>query len=216
MGTLRSTVISMMGTAGDAEVILHAYHKFLSYINDGVLIDGDLQQAVFHCALRHDETSVFDKLRKIFENIHTSPEEKRNVLIAMGGVQNAQRQQEVIRYVLESGKVRLQDFAFALGELSSATDAGGIALWRYFQSHYDELHELFGEGTNLWSAGVGLSCGGVSTTELADEVEAFFSHPQHPVGSAKRRLEQALETVRTRISRRERDRDVLARFFDNI
>jgi hypothetical protein len=62
----------------------------------------------------------------------------------------------------------------------------------------------------MWASLVGLSCRGLRTMEEADEVEAFFN--VHPPGSAKRRLSQALESVRTRSTRLERDRKVVAEF----
>jgi hypothetical protein len=215
-GTLRATVISMMGISGDKVVMKQAFDAFMAYRKDpvGAPIAGDLQHAIFRCALRHDEATVQKALRDIYEDSRTSPESKRNCLIVMGCVKDLQHHADVMDYLFWSGQVRLQDFAFPLGSLSGTTDEGGVAVWEYFQKHHSKLHDRLGDGN--WGGCVALSCRGVTTTEKADEIEAFFADPSHPVGSAKRRLEQALEVVRTRIDRRERDREGVAKYFSNL
>ena len=64
----------------------------------------------------------------------------------------------------------------------------------------------------MWPSVVGLSCRGLRTSADADAVEAFFNEPSHPIGSAKKRLEQAMEAVRTRAARLERDGKVVGDF----
>jgi hypothetical protein len=73
------------------------------------------------------------------------------------------------------------------------------------------MQSKFGNGP-MWPSLIGLSCRGLRTSADADTVEAFFNVPSHPIGSAKKRLEQALEAVRTRAARLERDREVVGEF----
>jgi hypothetical protein len=61
---------------------------------------------------------------------------------------------------------------------------------------------------------VGLSCRGLTTLEEADEVEKYFESTG-TIGSAKRRLTQALEVVRTRAQRRDRDRGDIEQYLDS-
>jgi aminopeptidase 2 len=213
-GSLRATVIKMMGVAGEKDVLQQALDMFAAYKKDpkAAPVPGDLQSVVFRCAMRYDEAFVFESLRDLYEDPATSPEEKRDSLSVMGCVQDVRRQKEMSDYVFWSGKVRLQDIAFPLGSLSSASDEGGLGLWKYFQANYLKLHDRLGSGP-MWASCVALSCRGVTTSKDADEVEAFFT--DHSPGSAKRRLTQALELVRTRISRRERDRDDVSAFLSN-
>jgi aminopeptidase N len=212
VGTLRSTVISMLGRASDADVIKKSYDLFSEYMNDSPSssIPGDLRSTVFHCALKHDEGVVFAALRSIFE-ASSSPEEQRDCLDAMGCVRDIDRHATMLEYVYNSGKVRLQDIAIPLGSLAERTDDGGLATWRYFQEHYNELHSRLGSGP-MWSACVALSCRGLKTAQEADEIEHFFSGPREP-GSAKRRLDQVLEVIRTKAMRRDRDRQAMQSYF---
>ena len=207
-GTLRASVINMMGKAGDVGVRAEAFRRFSEYAKGGVGIPGDLQGVVFRLALRHDEAQVFPSLKRIYEE-STFPEEQRNCLTAMGSVQDMTRHAEMLEYALFSGKVRLQDVAFPLGSLSSASEEGGRACWEAFISQHERMRFKFAGGP-MWGACVGLSCRGLRTLEEADGVTAFFS--ANPPGSAKRRLIQGLEAIRTRATRLARDVEQVAAF----
>jgi aminopeptidase N len=205
-----------MGLTGDKGVMKKAYEVFSVHRSDpnGSPIPGDLQGAIFRCALRYEEMAVFDGLREIYEGPGASPEEKRECLMVMGKVKDTVLRQKMMDYVFWSGFVRLQDITFALSSLATSDDDGGIAVWNFFKSNYAELSTKIGKGSNTWSACVGLSVSGLTTIEAANEVEAFFE--KHPAGSASRRLEQGLEVVRTKIMRRERDREALTTFLDDL
>lgn len=207
-GTLRAAVISMVGRAGDNAVREEAYRRFCAFDQDGVNIPGDLQRNVFRLALQHDEEHAIVALTRIYEK-STFPEEQRNCLSVMGSVKDMKRHADIMEYALFSGKVRLQDSVFTLNTLSSSTDEGGRACWKAFQTQYDRFHAKFFGGP-MWGACVGLSCRGLRTLAEADEVESFFQ--AKPPGSAKRRLIQGLEAVRTRATRLERDRELVAAF----
>jgi puromycin-sensitive aminopeptidase len=209
-GTLRASIINMMGRAGDATIREEAFRRFCAYEQDGTSIPGDLQGIVFRLALRHDEDHVYPALRRIYEKC-TFPEEQRNCLAAMGSVQDMNRHTEMLDYALFSGQVRLQDVAFPLNSLSASSDKGGRACWESFKNQHERVISKFGGGP-MWGACVGLSCRGLRTLKEADEVEVFFA--ANPPGSAKRRLVQGLEAIRTRATRLERDVEQVAAFLD--
>ena len=106
----------------------------------------------------------------------------------------------------------MQDVSFPLDSLAGRTDLGGKFCWHSFRDNFDKLHAKFGSGP-MWGTIVALSCRGLRTTADASEVENFFKDSSHPVGSAARRLSQALETVKNRAARLERDRDAVGKFF---
>jgi len=213
-GTLRATIINILGMAGDESVCEEAYKRFCEYARDpeGSDVPGDLQSIMFRNALRFNEDEVYPMLKCIYEN-SSFPEEQRNCLSVLGCVKDMKRHKEMLDYTLFSGSVRLQDIAFSLNSLSSTTDEGGRACWDLLNSRIEEIHGQFGVGP-MWGAVCGLSCRGLKTQQEADEVETFFENPAHPPGSAKRRLTQALEAVRTKATRLERDRDAVATFLE--
>ena len=107
--------------------------------------------------------------------------------------------------------MRQQDIAFPLSTLSGASDEGGRATWGYFKKNFDKLRAKL--GSVGWRGCVGLCASGLRTEAEAQEVEAFFKEPGHAAGSGARRLQQAMEVVRTQSVRMERDREALEAFF---
>lgn len=211
-GTLRATVISMMGKSGDDAVALKAYNLFKSSLDDpdGSPVSGDLRESVYRCALRYDEEFVFNALKSKYEQT-SFPEEQRDCLAIMGCVKDPKRHADMLDYVFISGKVRFQDFSIPLSSLASTTDNGGRAMWEYFKLNFEMLRSRFVSGP-MWPVCVGICCYGMTSSSGADEVEAFFKNPRSP-GSAAHRLSQALEVIRTKASSRERDRNAVAAFF---
>lgn len=212
VGTLRATIINMLGMAADESVCEEAFKRFCEYASnpEGNNVPGDLQRIMFRNALRHNEEEIYPMLMRIYEN-SSFPEEQRNCLSVLGCVKNMKRHQEMLDYTLFSGRVRLQDIAFSLNSLSSTSDEGGRACWDFLNGRFGEINGQFGVGP-MWGAVCGLACRGLRTQEEADEVETFFMDSAHPPGSAKRRLTQALEAVRTKAARLERDRADVAAF----
>jgi hypothetical protein len=147
-GSLRATIISILGTAGDKDILKEAYERFMAFKADpeGAAIPGDLQHVVFRCALRYDEDAVFEVLQIIYEKQGTFPEEHRNCLNIMGCVKNTKRHTSMLDYIFFSGKVRLQDISFPLNSLSGTSDAGGRATWEYLKTNHLQLHGKLGSG----------------------------------------------------------------------
>eukprot|EP00522_Entomoneis_paludosa_P006398 CAMPEP_0172452440 /NCGR_PEP_ID=MMETSP1065-20121228/10097_1 /TAXON_ID=265537 /ORGANISM="Amphiprora paludosa, Strain CCMP125" /LENGTH=680 /DNA_ID=CAMNT_0013204495 /DNA_START=144 /DNA_END=2186 /DNA_ORIENTATION=+ len=211
IGTLRATIIRMLCIADDKDVLNTCFEKFKAFESDPETgsIPGDLQQVVFRGALQHDEGYVYHALKSMYENRSTFPEEQRNILSVMGAVKDERLHLEGLEYILFSGKVRLQDVAFPLRALATSSDRGGRATWDFVCRNFDRLRAQIGSGP-VWSPCIGLSCRGLTTLKEATEVEAFFADKF--LGSAKRRLEQSLEVVRTNAARRVRDRDTLSEY----
>lgn len=202
-GSLRGTIIRMLSIAGEEGVHQEAFRRFCEFEQQGVALPGDLQAMIFKLAMQHDEAHTFAALKAIYEK-STSPEEQRDCLSVLGSVKDEIRHADMLQYTLFSGEIRLQDIGFSLNSLSSSTDEGGRACWTLFTTRYEEMKSKFASGP-MWGPIVGLTCRGLKTLEEANEVERFFE--LHPPGSATRRLSQALEAVRTRATRLERDRD---------
>jgi aminopeptidase N len=216
MGTLRGTIINMLGMAGDASVCEEAYRRFCEFESnpESSSVPGDLHHIMFRNALRLNEEEVYPMLKCIYEK-SSFPEEQRNCLSVMGCVKDPKRHREMLEYTLFSGSVRVQDIGFSLNSLSSTTDEGGRACWQFFKAEIDKIYSKFGVGP-MWGASVGLTCRGLRTLEEAEDIENFYTNPAYPPGSAKRRLTQALEAVRTSATRLERDRNAVSEFLEGF
>ena len=143
-GTLRSTIISMMGLAGDTGVLEEALRRFKAFVEDPntSLVTADVRTAVFRTALRADESLVSADLKRIFE---TSDYQgvQRSCLSVLGRVKDSKRHAEMLDYVLFSGKVRYQDMAFVLNGLAQTTSEGGRRCWDNFVADFDRLAGKF-------------------------------------------------------------------------
>ena len=143
-GTLRSTIISMMGLAGDTGVLEEALRRFKAFVEDPntSLVTADVRTAVFRTALRADESLVSADLKRIFE---TSDDQgvQRSCLSVLGRVKDSKRHAEMLDYVLFSGKVRYQDMAFVLNGLAQTTSEGGRRCWDNFVADFDRLAGKF-------------------------------------------------------------------------
>jgi puromycin-sensitive aminopeptidase len=213
VGTLRATVISMMGKSGNERIAQKSFELFKACHDDpdGASLSGDLRESIYRCAMRYDEEFVFNTLKDIYEN-SSFPEEQRDCLAIMGCVRDPSRHAAMLEYVFNSGMVRLQDISIPLSSLASVSDEGGRATWEYFQRNVDKLQNELNSGP-LWPVCVGICCLGITTLSGADEVENFFDNHLRPVGSASKRLSQALEVIRTKAHRRDRDRNTVDVYF---
>lgn len=69
----------------------------------------------------------------------------------------------------------------------------------------------------MWGAcRIDISSTSCHVLEEAEEIENFFTNPTYPPRSAKRRLTQALEAVRTSTTRLERDRKAVSHFLEGF
>ena len=143
-GTLRATIINMMGLAGDTGVLEEALRRFKAFVEDPNLnlVTADVRTAVFRTALRADESLVSADLKRIFE---TSDDQgvQRSCLSVLGRVKDSKRHAEMLDYVLFSGKVRYQDMAFLLNGLAATTREGGRRCWDKFVADFDRLAGKF-------------------------------------------------------------------------
>jgi puromycin-sensitive aminopeptidase len=155
-GTLRASVINMMGKAGDRGVLAEAFRRFSEYEKSGLSIPGDLQEVVFRLALRHDEAHVYLSLKRIYE---ASTFSRRTAQLPYGYGYGA-------RHVTPRGDARVclvlrksspSGRCLPLGSLSSASEDGGRACWEAFKSQYERFNIKFAGGP-MWGACVGLSC----------------------------------------------------------
>jgi aminopeptidase N len=216
-GTLRATIINMMGLAGDTGVLEEALRRFKTFVEDPStsLVTADVRTAVFRTALRADESLVSADLKRIFE---MSAEQgiQRSCLSVLGRVKDSSRHAEMLDYVLFSGKVRYQDMAFLLNGLAATTTEGGRRCWENFADNFDRLASKFRQQHVVWGMLLGVTTRGLKTLEEANEAEQFFADPEHPAGAGQRRVAQALEAVRTNAVRLDRDRNAVASFLDGV
>jgi len=143
-GTLRATIINMMGSTGDTGVLEEALRRFKAFVEDPStsLVTADVRTAVFRTALRADESLVSADLKRIFE-MSADQGVQRSCLSVLGRVKDSNRHARMLDYVLFSGKVRYQDMSFVLNGLATTTSEGGRRCWDNFVADFPRLASKF-------------------------------------------------------------------------
>ena len=85
-------------------------------------------------------------------------------------------------------------------------------MWQFVQKHWeDKILDMYKGSHAMLAYMVALPLRGFSTRDKADEGEAFFK--THEVPEASMKLQQVLETIRSKASWLERDEEELKNFF---
>ena len=110
-----------------------------------------------------------------------------------------------------SGKVRSNNVLYVLATLGSNPSARHIA-WEYVKANWkSKITPMFDGQHSLHAYCVVLPIRGFVTEEKAKEAEEFFK--ENPVPSAKMKLSQTLENMRTKIAWLQRDNAALTAYF---
>lgn len=76
-GSLRGTVIRLLGHFGDAEVIATAREKFSAYLNDPTALDPDLVRPVFRIIGRYADRATYDQLHQLARDAMSTVAKRR-------------------------------------------------------------------------------------------------------------------------------------------
>ena len=199
----RAEVIGILGVAGDEATLDEALRRFNLMCETGEPIHADLRRVVYKLALKRDEKAVIGKLMTLFKQT-IFPEEQKNLMYTLGEVKDETLHTQIMEWTLWSGDVKLQDIAYVLSTLGSTHHA--VKSWEFFKDNFDRLETAFSKG-KMWGSVVALLLRGLEGQQFVNEINTFFK--EHDVGSAKRRLEQAVEAILLRENRLKRDKAVV-------
>lgn len=204
---LRPLVIRQLGKFGDATIIAEAKARLTQFAADKVSLAADLRAAVYGIALQYGGKEEYDTIFKIFEETDLQ-EEKVRCLRSFGASADPELLQKTLELAL-TPKVRSQDAVFVI--LSVASNPAGRQLaWDFFKTNVNVFIEKYNGGFLLGRLAKGV-VDGFASEEKALEAIQFFE--QNPIASAKRAVDQAIETVRTNAKWIERDLDSIVSWF---
>jgi aminopeptidase N len=205
---LRALCLGAAAKYGDKAVVSEALSRFKIYANGGDL-EADLRGVVFSTAVKFGGEDEFNKMIEIFEKVE-SPQLKMKALTSCGLTQDPKLVQKYLDYAF-SGKVRSNNVLYVLATLGSNPSARHIA-WEYVKANWkSKITPMFDGQHSLYAYCVVLPIRGFVTEEKAKEAEEFFK--ENPVPSAKMKLSQTLENMRTKIAWLQRDNAALMAYF---
>merc|ERR1711935_132690 len=85
-----------------------------------------------------------------------------------------------------SGEIKIQDFFYAIGSVSSSGKEGRAVAWDYFQEHHERLKGMVATASSaLMGAVITYSAGRFVTLKKVEEVEKFFQENEYPMNERR-------------------------------
>ncbi len=201
---LRSTVLSQVGSYGDAEFLAQATERFDAYRKDAATLHPDLRGLVFSLAAQNGDANTYEQLWALEAGTDLQ-EEKIRLLIAMARFTQPELLQETLRRALTDA-VRSQDTITVITAVAANLRGRQLA-WQFVQDNWGEFDRRYGDGGFGLMRLVSICSNFVDAAKLT-EVETFFQ--EHPAPAAERTIRQALERIRLNAKWLELNRGELA------
>ncbi|MGC8550460.1 MAG: M1 family metallopeptidase [Acidobacteriaceae bacterium] len=185
---LRATLFSLLGHAGDKQVITDSRKIADRYLSDPASVDPNLANAALAVAAANGDAAFFDKLQHVYET-SDNPQMKEQALHLLATFKNPTLERRALDFAA-SGKVKNQDsiFLFATGLVLPSTRE---VTWKYLQQNWPKVKEqntAFLMGSYLVGA-----AGSFCNAQKKAEVWQFFT--THPLPATSRALAGATQQI---------------------
>ncbi|KAJ3098970.1 Aminopeptidase 2 mitochondrial [Physocladia obscura] len=227
----RGLAVSNSVQNGDVAVIAELTERFHKYVaGDDNALHPELRGAAFRTVLSNvtEETAdaVFDAVYAIYKNPTIQQSERNSALGSLGSINSAKHVDRILNVLLfDDEEIKLQDIFTPLGSIASANPNAQVIrplLIEYLFTNFDKFVERVKDGRSI--GGVFSICVGASIGEdVIAAVEAWVAGEgideaaqakrTKDLEGAKRAVVQALESVKTKTSFMNRERDALAAYF---
>eukprot|EP00531_Pseudo-nitzschia_arenysensis_P006209 CAMPEP_0116127934 /NCGR_PEP_ID=MMETSP0329-20121206/7097_1 /TAXON_ID=697910 /ORGANISM="Pseudo-nitzschia arenysensis, Strain B593" /LENGTH=888 /DNA_ID=CAMNT_0003622051 /DNA_START=101 /DNA_END=2767 /DNA_ORIENTATION=+ len=195
---LRGLMINLLCQfcSDDADVGKEAAKKceaFFENPKDSSTLSPDIKQPVFKIYLKNGGKKEYDTAKAYYYKAENNAERKL-VLNTLGNISDEKLKVAVLDWTT-SGEIKLQDFFYAIGSVSSSGKEGRGVAWEYFQEHHERLKGMVATASSsLMDAVITYSAGRFVTLEKVEEVEKFFQEHKYPKN--ERRIAQMVEAMR--------------------
>ncbi len=205
---LRSSVIYVLGTSGDSNIITRAREMFEKVYKENFAIDADLRGVVYRLIAENGTEEDYGKLTKMHKKT-TLSEEKDRILRALCSFKQEDLLKKTFDFSFsEAGRDQdlVKTFVFIF-----ANAYGKKVAWETLQKNWPFIKTKFGGG-HLFSRFVS-PIENFTTNAQADEVESFFKKNTAP--GIERTTAQALEQIRSNAAWLSRDSKKISEFLKN-
>ena len=182
----RASLLRLVGEIGEAEdVTAEAVRRFDAYLADRASLEPNLADSVVAIAARHGDAARYEKLRRAVAEAGT-PQERRRFQLALADFGPAALVDRTLAMTLKDD-VSTQDVGLVFMRLF-ANERARERTWGFVKKSWDKVSKRL---PPMMVSRV-IDCTPVlRTKEARKDVAAFFK--AHPVATAKRALQQALE-----------------------
>mmetsp|Transcript_27434 Transcript_27434/g.64303 ORF Transcript_27434/g.64303 Transcript_27434/m.64303 type:complete len:894 (-) Transcript_27434:208-2889(-) len=195
---LRGLMIDLLCTFcfDDSGVANEAKSRCEAFFEDplkSTVLSPDIKQYVFQIYLKNGGRKEYDTVKSYY-GVASNNAERKLVLNSLGSISDKQLKIETLDWTT-SGAIKIQDFFYPIGSVSSSGKEGRDVAWEYFQANHQRMHAMISTASSsLMAPCITFSCGRFATLEKADEVEQFFK--DNPYHKNERRIAQMIEAMR--------------------
>lgn len=194
---LRTTIIALLDVFcnEDADVVAEARRRYDGHWEDASLLPSDYKTTVYKLILKTSTgTEDYEKILATFYSTDDNAERKY-AMHSLGASKSKALKLRTLDWAVKSGDVKLQDFFYPIGAVSSNKEGSALA-WAYFKEHAELIKGMLAKASPSLMDGVIVSCiRGFSTVDDAADIEAYFA--TNPIPSSERRIGQAVESIRS-------------------
>mmetsp|Transcript_22391 Transcript_22391/g.48727 ORF Transcript_22391/g.48727 Transcript_22391/m.48727 type:complete len:894 (-) Transcript_22391:273-2954(-) len=180
----------------DVDVAKEAKLKCDAFFEDPTnskVLSPDIKQYVLKIYLKNGGKKEYDTV-KAYYDVAKDNAERKLVLNSLGSIPDKKLKLETLDWTT-SGEIKLQDFFYAVGSVSTSGKEGREIAWEYFLANHERMAEMVATASpSLMGAYIVYSCGRFATLEKADQVEQFFAINKYPKN--ERQIAQMIEAMR--------------------
>jgi aminopeptidase N/puromycin-sensitive aminopeptidase len=185
---LRAVLMSVLGAAGDPNVIAEAKAITQKQLADPDSVDPTLAGRALRVAAANGDAALFDQLQKNFETSN-DPILQQDTLQSLARFQDPALERRALEYAI-SGKVRNQDSTFVFtAELANQTTRD--LAWQFIQNNWPRVQAQITTAMGGYLVG---ATGNFCSADKRDEVKTFFTTHKVPA------TETALVRAQNKIS----------------
>jgi aminopeptidase N len=170
----------------------------IKYMADRSTLPGTLTSAVLHVAAFGGDAALYDRYLAHIKKVQSEPEEYYSFLQALSYFRNPALIKRTLDFAV-SANVRTQDTGILLASML-ARPWSRDAAWTFIKNEWPALIAKLGTFQGI--PAIVNATGNFCSTKAASDVKAFFA--KHPVESAERGMNLAIERVESCAALRER------------
>jgi len=187
---LRSTVISLLVSCKDPEVLREAKQQFEAHVSKSAQISPDLRLSFYRAVIMDCDDKTYDSFFNHYREADVN-EEKVRILRSMAATENKARIQKLIDFAMT--EVRSQDIDYVLSAASASNKVARQLVWNYFKENHQLFVKKYVSG-NLLSCIVEAATKFFTSEEHYKDIKLFFD--ENPIPSTERKVQQSLENIK--------------------
>ncbi|XP_019622707.1 PREDICTED: endoplasmic reticulum aminopeptidase 1-like [Branchiostoma belcheri] len=208
---LRSTVLGAACDYGHEQSTQQAHTLFANWMKGTQNVAANLKTVVYTSGVQHGGEEEWNFCWQQYTSA-TVAAEKRKLLYALANTRDNKLVTKLLRYTLDSTKIRSQDTVRTITYVSR-TAVGYQLAWNFVKSNWQTFLDRYGSGSFNMAELAKIPAHRFSTRRQLEEVKSFFQ--SHDISAAARAARQTIETIQSNIFWLEKNKDKVKTWIKN-